>query len=93
MLFTLYDFNTPKDKELFRKKVSNFILSCTEYKYEMMEDDNRISVTFYQLQMGYSALQLIHTLDTIIDNNDIACCLVQFCYTDPLISKRYDKRI
>ena len=88
MLFLLYDFNRTSDRIEFRQKVESFLLSSTPYKYETMADEHRYSLTIYDVFFNFSALQLIHSIETIADSNRIECNLLQFCFTSPDISKR-----
>lgn len=87
MLYLLYGFNTPRAKEIFKNKVSNFFRDCTQYQETMIDGGDCISISIFNLPCGYCALDIIHSIDCITDTNDIECCLLQFCYTDKDIYK------
>lgn len=82
MLKLHYGFPETNEMVLFEDSVTEFLEHYTEYPHHQDVYGDQMVITIYDLTCGYDALQLIHTLDTIINNKDINCSLVAFIYTE-----------
>lgn len=67
---------------LFEDSVTEFLEHYTEYPHYHDVCGDQMVITIHDLTCCYDALQLIHTLDTIINNKDINCSLVAVIYTE-----------
>lgn len=82
MLKLRYGFPEPTEMVIFEDEITAFLEHYTEYPHYQNVDGDQMIITIHDLTCGFDALQLIHTLDTIITNKDINCSLVAFIYTE-----------
>lgn len=82
MLKLRYGFPEQTEMPLFEDAITAFLDHYTENTHNQAVYGDQMVITIYDLKCGYDALQLIHTLDTIIINKDINCSLVAFIYTE-----------
>lgn len=88
MLFLLYNFNEAIQMGYFEDCINAFFKAFAIYPLTTITKGNNISVTIEEVPTGYTAMQIIDTIDVMIEARNYECELIQFCYTDKHISNK-----
>lgn len=82
MLEIEYLFNDPAEIPKAMEIVNEFMQKYTARTFRTSTLDSRMFVNAYHFSCAYEALELLHTIDTILDPLNIDCYVIGIRYKD-----------
>lgn len=93
MLELEYLFNDSAEISTAIETITEFMQNYTERTFRTDSMDSRMFVFAYDFSCAYEALELLHTIDTILDPLKIDCYVIGIRYKDHSQIRNYANEI